>query len=116
MTPVILHADHLILMDQHNTVIPNGAVLVGSDGRIQGVGEAAEILAKTPNYYKAKGLALCELGVCSGRGDPSMPTDVNAGKTVPPDKAMVNSGWVAPTTNDWSNVMKRGIEECERGS
>jgi hypothetical protein len=45
-----------------------------------------------------------------------MPTDVNAGKTVPPDKAMVNTGWVAPTINDWSNVMKRGIEGCERGN
>jgi hypothetical protein len=29
MTPVILHADHLILMNQNNTVIPNSAVLVG---------------------------------------------------------------------------------------
>ena len=27
-----------------------------------------------------------------------MPTDVNAGKTIPPDKAMVNTGWVAATT------------------
>ena len=39
MTPIILHADHLILMDKDNTVIPNSAVLVGCDGRIQGVGE-----------------------------------------------------------------------------
>jgi hypothetical protein len=29
MTSIILHADHLILMDKNNTVIPNGAVLVG---------------------------------------------------------------------------------------
>ena len=29
-----------------------------------------------------------------------MPTDVNAGKPVPPDKAVVNTGWVAPTIND----------------
>ena len=35
MNPIILHADHLILMDQSNTVIPNGAVLVGANGRIQ---------------------------------------------------------------------------------
>jgi len=41
MTPIILHADHLILMDKNRTVIPNGAVLVGSDGRIQGLGEAS---------------------------------------------------------------------------
>ena len=39
MNPIILHADHLILMDQSNTVIPNGAVVVGSNGRIQAVGE-----------------------------------------------------------------------------
>ena len=25
MIPTLLHADHLILMDQNNTVIPNGA-------------------------------------------------------------------------------------------
>jgi len=41
MTPIILHADHLILMDKNRTVIPNGAVLVGSDGRIQGLSEAS---------------------------------------------------------------------------
>ena len=29
-----------------------------------------------------------------------MPTDVNAGKTVSPDKVMVNTGWVAPAIND----------------
>jgi len=51
MTPIIVHADHLILMNQANAVIPNSAVLVGSNGRIQGVGEAAEILAKTPDFY-----------------------------------------------------------------
>ena len=44
MTPTILHADHLILMDKNNSVIPNGAVLVGSDGRIQAVGNAHDIL------------------------------------------------------------------------
>jgi hypothetical protein len=99
MTPTILQTDCVILMDRDNSVIPSGAVLVGSDGRIQGVGEAVEILAKTPDYYSAldaKGLALCGLAI-TGRGDPSMPTDVNVGKTVPPDKAMVNTGWVAPT-------------------
>src|SRR6266498_5955986 len=48
MTSIILHADHLILMDSNNTVIPNGAVLVGSDGRIQAVGEANSIIAANP--------------------------------------------------------------------
>ena len=66
------------------------------------IAQAGEILAKTPEYYDAldaKGLALCGL-ILAGRSDPSMPRDVNAGKTVPPDKAMVNTGWVAPTIND----------------
>jgi len=45
MRPIVLHADNLILMDQNNTVIPNGAVLVRSDGRIKAVGEASAIIA-----------------------------------------------------------------------
>src|SRR5215207_4139970 len=45
---IILHADHLILMDQNNTVIPDGAVLVGSEGRIQAAGEAITIIAGNP--------------------------------------------------------------------
>jgi 5-methylthioadenosine/S-adenosylhomocysteine deaminase len=49
MTPTILHTDHLITMDQNNAVIPNGAALVGSDGRIQAVGEANAIIAANPN-------------------------------------------------------------------
>jgi 5-methylthioadenosine/S-adenosylhomocysteine deaminase len=49
MTPIILHADHLILMDKNNTVIPNGAVLVGSDGRIQAAGEAPRVLPAYPD-------------------------------------------------------------------
>ena len=36
----------------------------------------------------------------AGRGDPSMPTDANAGKTVPPDMVTVSAGRVAPTIND----------------
>jgi 5-methylthioadenosine/S-adenosylhomocysteine deaminase len=48
MTPIILHADHLILMDQSHNVIPNGAVLVGSDGRIQAVGEASVVIGANP--------------------------------------------------------------------
>ena len=49
MTPIILHADHLILMDQSNNVIPNGAVLVGSDGRIEAVGNAEAIIGANPD-------------------------------------------------------------------
>ena len=45
---ILLHADHLILMDTNNTVIPNGAVLIGSDGRIQAVGEASAIIEANP--------------------------------------------------------------------
>ena len=103
MNPTSLHADHLILMDQNNAVFPNGAVLAGSDGRIQAVGEADEILAKTPDYYSAldaKGLALCGLAICGGKGDPSMPAGTNASKTIQPDKATVGDGWVAPSIND----------------
>lgn len=48
MAPIILHADHLILMDQSNNVIPNGAALVGSDGRIQAVGEASVVIGANP--------------------------------------------------------------------
>jgi 5-methylthioadenosine/S-adenosylhomocysteine deaminase len=48
MMPIILHADHLILIDEQNTVIPNGAVLVGSDGRIQAVGEADAVIDVNP--------------------------------------------------------------------
>ena len=44
----ILQADHLIMMDQTNRVIPNGAVLVGSDGRIQAVGEAQAVINANP--------------------------------------------------------------------
>jgi 5-methylthioadenosine/S-adenosylhomocysteine deaminase len=45
---IILHADHLILMDKHNAVIPDGTVLISNDGRIQAVGEAPAILAANP--------------------------------------------------------------------
>lgn len=48
MTPIILHADHLITMNQNHAVIPSGAVLVGSDVRIQAVGEASATLAANP--------------------------------------------------------------------
>src|SRR6185503_2051733 len=45
MTSTILHADHLILMDQNNTVIPNGAVLIDSTGHIQAAREAPIVIA-----------------------------------------------------------------------
>lgn len=48
MIPIILHADHLVLMNDNNTVIPNGAVLIGADGRIQAVGEATAIISANP--------------------------------------------------------------------
>src|SRR5215212_6525105 len=51
MRPIVLHADHLILMDRNNTVIPNGAVVVGSDGRIQAAGEADPIIAANPGIH-----------------------------------------------------------------
>ena len=66
------------------------------------IAQADEILAKTPDYYDAldaKGLALCGL-ILAARGDPSIPTETNDGKTVLSDKVMVSDGWVAPTTND----------------
>ncbi|HSL45306.1 MAG TPA: amidohydrolase [Anaerolineales bacterium] len=48
MQSTIFHADHLILMDGNNTVIPNGAVLVSSNGRIQAVGEAPGVIDANP--------------------------------------------------------------------
>ena len=66
------------------------------------IAQADEILAKTPEYYSAldaKGLAVCGL-ILAGRGDPSMPTETNDGKTVPPDKVTVSAGRVAPTVDD----------------
>jgi 5-methylthioadenosine/S-adenosylhomocysteine deaminase len=48
MNPLILHADHLISMDQDNAVIPNGVVFVDSDGRIQSVGESQAVIDAHP--------------------------------------------------------------------
>ena len=48
MTTVILHADQLMLLNVNNDIISNGAVLVGSDGRIQCVGKADEVIAAYP--------------------------------------------------------------------
>ena len=48
MTSLILHADHLLTMDDENSVIADGAVLVGPDGLIRMVGEAAAVRAENP--------------------------------------------------------------------
>ena len=45
---LILHADHLVTMNKDNEVIPDGAILIDADGRIQAVGEAAAIIAAHP--------------------------------------------------------------------
>ncbi|SPK76162.1 5-methylthioadenosine/S-adenosylhomocysteine deaminase (plasmid) [Cupriavidus taiwanensis] len=48
MPEQILRADHLLTMDAHNTVLTDGAVAVGADGRIAAVGGAGEIAARFP--------------------------------------------------------------------
>ncbi|QAZ47240.1 amidohydrolase [Mesorhizobium sp. Pch-S] len=48
MMSLILCADHLITMDDNNTVITNGAIAVGTNGRIKAVGEAASVIAANP--------------------------------------------------------------------
>ncbi len=48
MNPIILHADHLLTMDAENSIIPDGAVFINSIGRIQAVGNAADILSQNP--------------------------------------------------------------------
>jgi 5-methylthioadenosine/S-adenosylhomocysteine deaminase len=48
MQPLILHADHLLTMDAANTIVSDAALLVGADGRIAGVGPAAELLPRNP--------------------------------------------------------------------
>jgi 5-methylthioadenosine/S-adenosylhomocysteine deaminase len=48
MASIILQADHLLVMDERNTVIPNGAVAISSDGKIQAVGEAFEVISMNP--------------------------------------------------------------------
>jgi len=94
---------------------------------VRAIGQADEILSKTAEYYSAldaKGIAICGLILCdgrgdpsrsteatdksgrvaltdaAGRGDPSMLTGANDGKTAPPDKSTVSAGWVAPTVDD----------------
>jgi 5-methylthioadenosine/S-adenosylhomocysteine deaminase len=45
---IILQADHLLTMNKDNEVIPNGAVLIGTEARIQEVGEASKVIAAHP--------------------------------------------------------------------
>jgi 5-methylthioadenosine/S-adenosylhomocysteine deaminase len=45
---LILHADHLVTMNPDNHVIPDGAVLVSAEGRIQAVGEVRSIIDANP--------------------------------------------------------------------
>lgn len=49
MKPLILHADHLVTMNAKNEVIIEGAVLVGTDGKIQAVGNASQIIKDNPS-------------------------------------------------------------------
>jgi tetratricopeptide (TPR) repeat protein len=86
----------IIALRQGDEVAARGAF-------VRAIGQADEILSKTAEYYSAldaKGLAICGLAICDGRGDPSMPAETNDGKTVPPDKVIVSDGWVAPTVDD----------------
>jgi tetratricopeptide (TPR) repeat protein len=101
--------------NNHNATALHGIIALRQGERVtaqeaftKSIAQADEILAKTPDYYSAldaKGLALCGL-ILAGRGDimpvgyPTMPTETNAGKTVPPDKSTVSNGRVAPTVND----------------
>ena len=86
----------IIALRQGDEIAARGAFL-------RAIRQAEEILSKTAEYYSAldaKGLAICGLMLCDGRGDPSMPTETNDGKTVPPDMTTVNAGRVAPTVDD----------------
>ena len=48
MDPLILHPDILLTMNSSNAILSDGAVLVGSDGRIQAVGKASDVIAANP--------------------------------------------------------------------
>jgi len=73
---------------------------------VRAIGQADEILSKTAEYYSAldaKGLAMCGLLICDlrlGKGDPSMPTETNDGKPVPPENVTFSDGRGAPTVDD----------------
>ena len=48
MSALILHPDVVLTMNANNAIIPDGAVLVGIDGRIQAVGEAPALIEAHP--------------------------------------------------------------------
>lgn len=89
----------IIALRQGDEVTARGAF-------VRAIEQADEILSKTAEYYSAldaKGLSICGLLICDlrlRRGDPSMPTETNDGKIVPPDKVTVSDGRVAPTVDD----------------
>lgn len=48
MEPFILHADHVVTMDDDLAVIADGAVLISPEGRIGAVGKAPQVTAANP--------------------------------------------------------------------
>ncbi len=48
MRPVLLHADHVLTMNKENLVLKDGAVLIGSDGRIEKAGDSATLIGENP--------------------------------------------------------------------
>ncbi len=89
-------------------VLRQGDASAARGAFVRAIGQADEILSKTAEYYSAldaKGIAICGL-ILAGRGDPSMPTETNDGKTVPPDMVTVSDGRapyghdIAPTVDD----------------
>jgi tetratricopeptide (TPR) repeat protein len=84
----------IIALRQGDEVAARGAFL-------RAIGQADEILSKTAEYYSAldaKGLSICGLAICDGRGAASYPKSVPA-----PDDAPTNNtgrGDPAPTVND----------------
>jgi tetratricopeptide (TPR) repeat protein len=95
----------IIALRQGDEVAARGAF-------VRAIGQADEILSKTAEFYSAldaKGLAICGL-ILAGRGDPSMQTGANDGKTVPPDKSTVSDWRVAPTVDDAIETFRKARE------
>ncbi len=100
--------------NNHNATALHGTIALRQGERetaqeafAKSIAQTDEILSKTAEYYSAldtKGLSICGLLICdlrlTGRGDPSMQTLSNDGKTVPSDKVTVSAGRVAPTVDD----------------
>jgi len=49
VTPMLLQADHLLTLDGANTVLTDGAVRIGANGRILELGPAAELIPAHPD-------------------------------------------------------------------